>query len=144
MEHLLGELARGVPLSMSRVGSEYLHAHPFDHLTIAGVRFREEPGEEEDEEEEDKKDEGDGEEGDEDDDQDSGYSVGACQTVLTTLRQVEDNLAALRILEQEAGVQAVAVQAAEQSPVLSNTRHEGGVTSYLEVITARMLHSRMR
>jgi NodT family efflux transporter outer membrane factor (OMF) lipoprotein len=59
------------------------------------------------------------------------------QTVLTGFQQVEDNLAALRILEQEAGVQASAVQAAQRSLDLSTTRYEGGVTSYLEVITAQ-------
>ena len=59
------------------------------------------------------------------------------QTVLTAFQQVEDNLAALRILEQEAQVQATAVQAAQRSLDLSNTRYEGGVTSYLEVITAQ-------
>ena len=59
------------------------------------------------------------------------------QTVLSAFQQVEDNLAALRILEQEAGVQATAVEAAERSLSLSNTRYEGGVTSYLEVITAQ-------
>jgi NodT family efflux transporter outer membrane factor (OMF) lipoprotein len=58
------------------------------------------------------------------------------QIVLTALQQVEDNLAALRILEQEAGVQAVAVQAAQKSLDLSHIRYEGGVTSYLEVIIA--------
>jgi len=56
--------------------------------------------------------------------------------VLTAFQQVEDNLAALRILEQEAGVQASAVEAAERSLSLSNTRYEGGVTSYLEVLDA--------
>jgi len=59
------------------------------------------------------------------------------ETVLTGFQQVEDNLAALRILEQEAGVQAVAVNAAQKSLDLSNTRYTGGVTSYLEVITAQ-------
>jgi len=59
------------------------------------------------------------------------------QTALTAFQQVEDNLAALRILEQEAGVQATAVQSARRSLALSNTRYEGGVTSYLEVITAQ-------
>lgn len=59
------------------------------------------------------------------------------ETVLTAFQQVEDNLAALRIPEQEAGVQATAVEAAQRSLSLSNTRYEGGVTSYLEVITAQ-------
>jgi NodT family efflux transporter outer membrane factor (OMF) lipoprotein len=59
------------------------------------------------------------------------------ETVLTGFQQVEDNLAALRILEQEAGVQASAVQAAQRSLDLSTTRYDGGVTSYLEVITAQ-------
>jgi NodT family efflux transporter outer membrane factor (OMF) lipoprotein len=59
------------------------------------------------------------------------------QTVLTAFEEVEDNVAALRILEEEAGVQAEAVEAAERSLALSNTRYEGGVTSYLEVITAQ-------
>lgn len=59
------------------------------------------------------------------------------QTVLTAFQQLEDNLAALRPLEQEAGVQATAVQSAERSLDLSNTRYEVGVTSYLEVITAQ-------
>lgn len=59
------------------------------------------------------------------------------QTVLTAFQQVEDNLAALRILQQEAEVQDEAVKASESSLDLSTTRYRGGVTSYLEVITAQ-------
>ena len=59
------------------------------------------------------------------------------QTVLTAFGEVEDNLAALRILEQEAERQEVAVAAAEHSLSLSETRYKGGVTNYLEVTTAQ-------
>ena len=58
------------------------------------------------------------------------------QTVLTGFQQVEDNIAALRILEHEAGVENIAVAAAEKYLELANTRYVGGVTSYLEVTTA--------
>jgi NodT family efflux transporter outer membrane factor (OMF) lipoprotein len=58
------------------------------------------------------------------------------QTVLTGFQQVEDNVAALRILEHEAQVQNTAVAAAEKYLELANTRYVGGVTSYLEVTTA--------
>ena len=59
------------------------------------------------------------------------------ETVLTSFQQVEDNLAALRILEQEAQTQHVAVVAAQKSLELSLTRYNGGVTSYLEVTVAQ-------
>ena len=59
------------------------------------------------------------------------------QNVLTGFQQVEDNLAAVRILENEAKVQDVAVASAQRSLDLSTTRYRGGVTSYLEVITAQ-------
>jgi NodT family efflux transporter outer membrane factor (OMF) lipoprotein len=59
------------------------------------------------------------------------------QNVLTGFQQVEDNLAAVRILEDEARVQAEAVVAAQRSLELSIKRYKGGVTSYLEVITAQ-------
>ncbi len=59
------------------------------------------------------------------------------QTVLSAFQQVEDNLAALRILEEEARVQGAAVQASQASLDLSLTRYKGGVTSYLEVTTAQ-------
>jgi len=70
----------------------------------------------------------------------AGYDTAVAsyrQTVLAAFQQVEDSLAALRILEHEAGIQAVAVQAAQRSLALSTTRYEGGVTNYLEVITAQ-------
>ena len=50
---------------------------------------------------------------------------------------MEDNLAALRILQQEAQTQSEAVTSAEHSLSLSTTRYAGGVTSYLEVTTAQ-------
>ena len=59
------------------------------------------------------------------------------ETVLTGFQQVEDNLAALRILEHEAQVQEAAVVAAQKYLELANTRYKGGVTSYLEVTTAQ-------
>jgi outer membrane protein TolC len=58
------------------------------------------------------------------------------QTVLTGFQQVEDNVAALRILEHEAQVQDKAVTAAQKYLELAITRYKGGVTSYLEVTTA--------
>ena len=59
------------------------------------------------------------------------------QTALTAFQEVEDNLAALRILEQEAATQRNAVDSAERSLALSNNRYGGGVTSYLEVTVAQ-------
>ncbi len=59
------------------------------------------------------------------------------ENVLTGFQQVEDNLAAVRILENEAKVQDEAVVAAQRSLDLSITRYKGGVTSYLEVTTAQ-------
>ena len=59
------------------------------------------------------------------------------QIVLTGFQQVEDNVAALRILENEAQVQDRAVIAARKYLELANTRYRGGVTSYLEVTTAQ-------
>lgn len=59
------------------------------------------------------------------------------ETVLTGFQQVEDNVAALRILEHEAQVQDKAVVAARKYLDLAVTRYKGGVTSYLEVTTAQ-------
>ena len=66
------------------------------------------------------------------------YQVAAYrENVLSGFQQVEDNLAAVRILEHEAQVQDEAVTAAQNSLNLSVIRYKGGVTSYLEVITAQ-------
>ena len=59
------------------------------------------------------------------------------QTVLIAFQGVEDNLAALRILEAEAEQQEKAVQTAEAALKLAINRYKGGITTYLEVITAQ-------
>jgi NodT family efflux transporter outer membrane factor (OMF) lipoprotein len=57
-------------------------------------------------------------------------------SVFQAFNDVEDQLSNLRILEQEAAAEQHAVDAARHSFDLSNTRYKGGVTSYLEVLTA--------
>jgi len=57
-------------------------------------------------------------------------------TVIQAFQDVEDQLSSLRILEQESGVEQQAVAAAQHSFDLSDQRYKGGVTSYLEVLTA--------
>jgi NodT family efflux transporter outer membrane factor (OMF) lipoprotein len=57
------------------------------------------------------------------------------RTVLTAFQQVEDNLVALRILTTEAQQQHEATASAEQSLDLFPTRYEGGVDTYLQVVT---------
>lgn len=59
------------------------------------------------------------------------------QTVLTAFQEVEDNLATLRILENEAGVQDEAVKAATQAVTISTNQYKAGTASYLDVIVTQ-------
>jgi NodT family efflux transporter outer membrane factor (OMF) lipoprotein len=59
------------------------------------------------------------------------------QTTLTAFQEVEDNLAALRLLEKEAQQQREATASADESLQLFTNRYQGGVDNYLQVITAQ-------
>jgi NodT family efflux transporter outer membrane factor (OMF) lipoprotein len=59
------------------------------------------------------------------------------QTVLTAIGQVEDNLAALRVLGQEAGVQDEAVKDAQKAVVLETNQYKAGTVSALDVINTQ-------
>jgi NodT family efflux transporter outer membrane factor (OMF) lipoprotein len=59
------------------------------------------------------------------------------QQVLQSFQDVEDNLAALRILEGESIAQQNAVAEAQRSEKLSTIRYKGGLATYLEVITTQ-------
>jgi NodT family efflux transporter outer membrane factor (OMF) lipoprotein len=59
------------------------------------------------------------------------------QTALTAFQEVEDNLAALRILSQELEQQEAAVKSSERFLRLATDRYNFGIDSYLNVITAQ-------
>jgi NodT family efflux transporter outer membrane factor (OMF) lipoprotein len=59
------------------------------------------------------------------------------QTVLTAFQQVEDQLAAIRILSSEAGVQAQATAAAEQAVQIALNEYRAGTQNYTTVVTAQ-------
>jgi NodT family efflux transporter outer membrane factor (OMF) lipoprotein len=56
--------------------------------------------------------------------------------VFLAFNEVEDKLSDLRILEQEESAERAAVADAQHSFEVSNRRYKGGVTNYLEVLTA--------
>jgi len=62
----------------------------------------------------------------------SGYKG----VIFLAFEDVEDQLSSLRILEQESTAEQSAVASAQHSLDVSNQRYKGGVTSYLEVLTA--------
>ena len=59
------------------------------------------------------------------------------QTVLTAFGQVEDNLAALRILTSEIGQQDQAVDSAQRLLAIATDRYRLGIDPYLNVISAQ-------
>jgi NodT family efflux transporter outer membrane factor (OMF) lipoprotein len=61
------------------------------------------------------------------------------QTVLTAFQEVENDLASLRYLAEEALQQQEAVTAAQQSLSLENDRYKAGTDSYLNVITTQAI-----
>ena len=61
------------------------------------------------------------------------------QTVLTALQQVEDELAALRILDQQLGVQQRAVVDSRRSVEITLNEYRAGTQAYTAVVTAQAL-----
>jgi NodT family efflux transporter outer membrane factor (OMF) lipoprotein len=65
--------------------------------------------------------------------------AGYRQTVLTAFEEVEDDLASLRYLAEEAAQQQEAVAAAQQALSLEIDRYKAGTDSYLNVITTQAI-----
>ena len=61
------------------------------------------------------------------------------QTVLTAFQQVEDNLAALRILKEESGAEESAVNSAQKSLEIATNEYKAGTEDYLFVISAQAI-----
>jgi NodT family efflux transporter outer membrane factor (OMF) lipoprotein len=61
------------------------------------------------------------------------------QTTLVAFQEVEDNLAALRILEHEAGQQKEAVLEAKRGVEIFTNRYELGADPYLQVVSAQTI-----
>jgi NodT family efflux transporter outer membrane factor (OMF) lipoprotein len=59
------------------------------------------------------------------------------QTVLVGFQQVEDQIASLRILEQQAAVEVSAVKAAREAEALTLNQYKAGTVPYSSVITAQ-------
>ena len=58
------------------------------------------------------------------------------QTVLTAFQQVEDQLATLRLLEQEATVQESALEAAKNATRIARNQYKAGIVAYTNVVVA--------
>ena len=59
------------------------------------------------------------------------------QSVLTAFQQVEDGISNLSTLSQALTTQSAAVEDARRALTIANNRYVGGVTTYLDVITAQ-------
>jgi NodT family efflux transporter outer membrane factor (OMF) lipoprotein len=59
------------------------------------------------------------------------------ESVLTAFQEVEDNLAALRILEEEIRVVDQAVQASQQVVTITTNQYQAGTVAYLNVLVAQ-------
>lgn len=59
------------------------------------------------------------------------------ESVLEAFQQVEDGLSGLALLDQAAKTQQTAVNASRRALEIANNRYVGGVTTYLDVITAQ-------
>ncbi len=59
------------------------------------------------------------------------------QTVLTAFQQVEDDLASLRILEQEAAAQDIALQSSRRAVQLALNQYQAGTVAYTTVVVAQ-------
>lgn len=59
------------------------------------------------------------------------------QSVLNAFQEVEDNLAALRVLQQVTATQQAAVTSAERSLAISTHSYKEGLVTYLTVLTAQ-------
>ena len=70
----------------------------------------------------------------------AAYDVAVAQykeTVLGGFQQVEDQLALLRLLDQEAALQDQAVRASRQAEQSTTAQYRAGTTSYLNVVTTQ-------
>ncbi|WP_354440854.1 efflux transporter outer membrane subunit [Ottowia thiooxydans] len=66
------------------------------------------------------------------------------EQVLIAFREVEDQLASLRLLREQSAVQALAVASAQRATVLSDSRYRNGYVSQLDLLDARRSELRNR
>lgn len=73
-----------------------------------------------------------------------GAMAGYRSQVLVAFKEVEDQLAALRLLAEQSQVQDLAVSSAVRATVLSDSRYRNGVISQLDLLDARRSELRNR